>query len=178
VVKASALAVLFVAGALLAGAIATRGGAQDTTTATTVEVQTATVTTTEPATTEVRTEVRTETLRQTTTRRVLVPQTLGTTTAESTSGNGTPTWVWVLLGILAVGLVVLIVLLATRRGGGAVPPPERRRRLDGAVGTWASQGWALQSQSADSAVLQRGGELMLVSVDDAGHVSTRPVTGQ
>jgi hypothetical protein len=37
------------------------------------------------------------------------------------------------------------------------------------------QGWALDSQSADSAVLRRGTELMLVSVDDAGHVSTRPL---
>jgi hypothetical protein len=68
------------------------------------------------------------------------------------------------------------VLLA-RRGGGSekVPATERRRRLDGAVASWAMQGWALDSQSADSAVLRRGTELMLVSVDDAGHVSTRPL---
>jgi hypothetical protein len=40
------------------------------------------------------------------------------------------------------------------------------------------QGWALESQSADSAVLRRGGELMVVSVDEAGHVSTRPLPSQ
>jgi hypothetical protein len=107
---------------------------------------------------------------------VLVP-TSGTTTSASSSNNGTPAWVWVLLGILALALVVLIVVLA-RRGGGGVPAEERRQRLDGAVGTWAAQGWALESQSADSAVLRRGGELMLVSVDQAGHVSTRPLPNQ
>ena len=80
-----------------------------------------------------------------------------------------------LLGILAGGLILLIVLLARRGGGGKVSTEERRRRLDGAVATWTAQGWALDSQSADSAVLRRGSELMLVSVDDAGHVSTRPL---
>ena len=80
-----------------------------------------------------------------------------------------------LLGLLAAALILVIVLLALRGGGGKVSAEERRRRLDGAVGTWAAQGWALESQSADSAVLRRGNELMLVSVDDAGHVSTRPL---
>ena len=40
------------------------------------------------------------------------------------------------------------------------------------------QGWALDSQSADSAVLRRGGELMVVSVDPAGNVSTRPLPNE
>jgi hypothetical protein len=40
------------------------------------------------------------------------------------------------------------------------------------------QGWALDSQGADSAVLRRQGELMLVSVDPAGNVSTRPLPNQ
>jgi hypothetical protein len=87
--------------------------------------------------------------------------------------------VWVLIAILAVGLVVLIVLLARRGGGGAaaagVPVDARRRQLDAAVGSWFAQGWAIESQTADSAVLRRGAEAMLVSVDEAGHVSTRPL---
>jgi hypothetical protein len=75
-----------------------------------------------------------------------------------------------------VALIVVIVLLAMRGGGQKkITAQERRRRLDGAVGTWAAQGWALESQSEDSAVLRRGAELMLVSVDEAGHVSTRPL---
>jgi hypothetical protein len=81
----------------------------------------------------------------------------------------------VLLGILAGALILVVVLLARRGGSAKVPSDERRRRLDGAVASWAMQGWALDSQSADSAVLRRGTELMLVSVDDAGHVSTRPL---
>jgi hypothetical protein len=169
-VRVSTAVALFAVGALLAGAIATGGHAQDTTTtATTTETTTATETTTEPATTV----EQTTTVQQTTTRRVVVPPS-GTTTTSSSSGNGTPTWVWVLLGILAVALIVLAALLA-RRGRGAMPVEERRQRLDRAVATWAAQGWALESQTGDSAVLRRGGELQLVSVDEAGHVSTRPL---
>jgi hypothetical protein len=52
---------------------------------------------------------------------------------------------------------------------------DRRRQLDATVGTWAAQGWALETQTDDSAVLRRGSEAMLVSVDQAGHVSTRPL---
>jgi hypothetical protein len=87
----------------------------------------------------------------------------------------------VLLTILAVALIVVIALLAFRGGGGggggggsAVPAADRHRRLDGAVASWSTQGWALESQSADAAVLQRAGERMLVSIDPAGQVATRP----
>jgi hypothetical protein len=84
--------------------------------------------------------------------------------------------VWVLLAILAVALIIVIAMLAFRGGGGSstVTPAERRRRLDGAVASWTMQGWALESQTADSAVLQRASERMLISVDPAGHVSTQP----
>jgi hypothetical protein len=82
----------------------------------------------------------------------------------------------VLLGALALGVVVLLVVVLTRSGGGGgVSVEERQRRLDGAVGSWVAQGWAVESQTVDSAVLRRGGDLMLVSVDQAGHVSTRPL---
>jgi hypothetical protein len=72
---------------------------------------------------------------------------------------------------------VLVVLLVGRGRGASVPAQERQRRLDRAVGTWAAQGWALESQSVDSAVLRRGSELLLVSVDEAGNVATRPLQG-
>jgi hypothetical protein len=158
-VKLSGLAALFAVGFLAAAVIVSGGRAQvATTTETTVE------TTTAPGTTE--------TVEQTTTRRVIVPT--STTGSESTD-NGTPTWVWVLLGVLALGLVVLLVVVLTRRGGGGVSVEERQRRLDGAVGSWVAQGWAVDNQTADSAVLRHGGDLMLVSVDQAGHVSTKPL---
>ena len=165
-VKLSALVVLFASGALLAGTIASGVGSAQTVTTTTVPVTTI-ETTTAPGTTE----ITTATIEQTTT--VPAETTTPTTTSSSSSG-GTPTWVWVLLGVLAVGLIVLAILLA-RRGGGAISPEERRRVLDGAVASWTGQGWAIDNQTADGAILRRGGELMQVSVDPAGHVSTRPL---
>ena len=163
--KLSGLGVLFVAGLLLAGAI-TAGGraAQTTTTETTLE------TTTAPGTTE----STTVTVQQTTTRRVIVPTT--TTTSPESSASTTPTWVWVLLGAVALAAIGLLVALLTRRGGRGVPGEERRRRLDGAVASWIAQGWALDNQTADSAVLRRGNEVLLVAVDEAGHVSARPLS--
>jgi hypothetical protein len=164
--KLPALVVLFASGALLAGTIASGVGSAQTVTTTTVPVTTI-ETTTAPGTTE----ITTATIEQTTT--VPAETTTPTTTSSSSSG-GTPTWVWVLLGVLAVGLIVLAILLA-RRGGGTISPEERRRVLDGAVASWTGQGWAIDNQTADGAILRRGGELMQVSVDPAGHVSTRPL---
>ena len=160
--RLSGLGVLFVAGLFLAGAIAVGGRAQTTTTETTVE------TTTAP------TENTTVTVQQTTTRRVIVPT---TTASEERSASTTPTWVWVLLGALALTAVALLVGLLTRRGGDrGVPGEERRRRLDGAVASWIAQGWALDNQTADSAVLRRGDEVLLVAIDEAGQISARPLS--
>src|SRR4029453_5863115 len=155
--KGVVLAVLFAAGVLLAAGVGSGQIGETTTT---------TATTTAPG----RTGVSTETVQQTTTRRVIVP---ATTTSTSDEGNGTPAWVWALVGILAVGLVVLVILLARRPAPPAPPPAGQQRRLDRAGATWAAQGWALESQTADSAVLRRGNERMLVSVDPAGNVTTR-----
>jgi hypothetical protein len=85
----------------------------------------------------------------------------------------------VLLGILAVGLIALIALLSRRGGGGGgtVSVDDRRRQLDHAVGSWVAQGWAVENQTADSAVLRRASEAMFVTVDRDGHVTTRPVAG-
>ncbi len=168
--KLSGLGVLFVAGLLLGGAFTVGGRAaqETTTTETTVE----TTTETAPATTE----SSTITVQQTTTRRVFVPT---TTATEENSASTTPTWVWVLLGVVALAAIGLLVGLLTRRGGHpGVPVEERRRRLDGAVASWIAQGWALDNETADSAVLRRGDEVLIVAVDEAGHVSARPVSGQ
>jgi tellurite resistance protein TehA-like permease len=164
VVRLTGFAALFAAGALLAVAI---GRAQDVTT-------TETTTTVETMTAPGTTVVSTETVQQTTTRRVVVP-TAGTTTSGSNDEENVPVWAWVLIGALALALLILLVVLLSRRGGRGVPLEERRRRLDSAVSSWLAQGWALESQSADSAVLRRGNELMLVGIDPAGYVTTRPV---
>jgi hypothetical protein len=173
VVSVAGLATLFVAGALLAGVATAQ---TDTTTVT--ETATTAETTTEPGTTV----ITTETQRTTTTRRVFVTTT--PTSTEASSSSGTPAWVWVLVAALAAAALILAGVLLARRGGprpaavAGVPIDERRRRLDNAVGSWAVQGWAIESQTGDSAVLRRGSDLMLVSVDDAGHVSTRPLPNQ
>jgi len=162
--KALALAAVFAAGILLAGALTARGQGVETTTETTTS--TIHETTTAPGTTVVTTETTSPT-----------PTTSPTTTAASSSSSTTPTWVWVVLAVLGAAVVGLVVALLTRRGGGtpAIQPGELRRRLDNAVATWAAQGWALESQTADSAVLRRGEERMVVGVDDAGRVTTRPL---
>jgi hypothetical protein len=163
--KYTAVAAVFLAGLVLAAVVASGGFAQDVTT---TETETTVETTTEPGTTV----VQTETVQQTTTHEVTVAPT--TTTGEESSKD-TPTWVWVLLAVLAIGLVAaLVALLAGRRGGGGgIPPEQRQRQLQGAVGSWVAQGWAVESQTADSAVLVRAGERMLLTVDAAGRVATQ-----
>jgi hypothetical protein len=158
------LAVLFSAGLVLAGALGAADAISQTTTETTVETTTIAETTTAPGTTVIAT---------TTVRR---PATLPTTTSSSGSDSA-PAWAWVALGVLAAAVIGLSVALLTRRGGSGVSPEERRRRLDGAVATWTAQGWALESETTDSAVLRRGPERMVVTVDDAGRISARPLGG-
>lgn len=108
------LAALLAVGILLGVGLGT-GGAQLVTTETTTT--TIPTTTTEPGTTVVTT------VQQTTTRRVPVPA----TTSSSSSTDDIPTWVWVVLAILAVAVVALIVALATRGGEAAAPPRYRLR---------------------------------------------------
>jgi hypothetical protein len=164
--KLVGIVALFAAGLLLAGGLAATGVADVTTTETLPVTTTLEETTTAPATTVLTT------VEQTTTRRV-VPTTA--TTSSSSSASTTPTWVWVVLGILAAGVIGLIVALLTRHGG--ISAVERQRRLDAAVAGWAAQGWALDSQTPGSAILRRGPELMVVSIDDKGQTNARPLAG-
>jgi hypothetical protein len=161
--KLVGIAALFAAGLLLAGGLAATGAADVTTTETVPVTTTVSETTTAPASTVL------STVEQTTTRRI-VPTT--GTTSSSSSASTTPTWVWVVLGILAAAVIGLIVALLTRRGISAV---ERQRRLDAAVASWAAQGWVLDSQTAGSAILRRGPDLMVVSIDDKGLTNARPL---
>jgi hypothetical protein len=151
---------LFAAGLLLAGGLAATGVADVTTTETIPVTTTVEETTTAPATTVATTVEQTTTLAPTT-----------PTTTSSSSSSSTPTWVWVVLGILAAGVIGLLVALFT--GGHGISGEERQRRLDAAVASWATQGWALESQTPGSAILRRGPDVMVVSVDDHGQISTR-----
>ena len=157
-------AALFGAGLLLAGGLTATGVADITTTETQAVTTTVEQTTTEPATTVLTTVEHTTT-------ETTIPTT-GTTTASG-SESSTPTWVWIVLGVLAAAVVGLAVALLSGRGG--ISAEERQRRLDSAVGTWAAQGWAVVNQTADSATMSRGSEVMVVSVDDKGQVDARSV---
>ena len=165
--KVVGLAALFAAGLLLAGGLTSVGVADITTTETQQLTTTLEQTTTAPAQTVV------STVEQTTTRKVIVPAKTGTTGSESSS-NSTPTWVWVVLAVLAAAVIGLIVALATR-GRGGLPPDELQRRLEAAVASWTAQGWALESQRPGEAILRRGPEVMAVSIDPQGQVNTRPL---
>jgi hypothetical protein len=163
--KLVGLVALFAAGLLLAGGLATTGVADVTTTETLPVTTTVEETTTAPATTVATTVEQTTTLAPTT-----------PTTTSSSSSSSTPTWVWIVLGILAAGVIGLLVALFTG-GRGGVSGEERQRRLDAAIASWGAQGWALDSQTPGSAILRRGPDLMVVSIDDRGQISTRPLTG-
>jgi hypothetical protein len=166
--KLLGFATLFTAGLLLAGGLTAVGVADVTSTETISTTTTVQETTTAPA------ETVTSTVEQTTTQRLTVPaKTTETTANASSTSSGTPTWVWVVLAILAAAVVGLLVAVFTRRGGG-ISGEERQRRLEAAVASWAAQGWALENQTPGSAILRRGPEVMVVSVDDQGQVSTRP----
>ena len=158
------LATLFGAGLVLAGGLAASGVADVTTTETLPVTTTLEETTTAPATTVVTT------VEQTTTEQVT--PTTGTTTGAS-SESSTPTWVWVVLAVLGAAVIGLLVAFLTGRGG--LSTEERQRRLDAAVGTWAAQGWAVVNQTAGSATMSRGSEVMVVSVDAKGQVDARSV---
>ena len=162
--RLAGFATLFAAGLLLAGGLAASGVADVTTTETLPVTTTLAETTTEPATTVVTT------VEQTTTEQVT--PTTGTT-ALAGSKSSTPTWVWVVLAVLAAGVIGLLVALLAGRGG--ISAEERQRRLDAAVGTWAAQGWAVVNQTAGSATMSRGSEVMVVSVDAKGQVDARSV---
>jgi hypothetical protein len=166
VIKWVGVAVLFAAGLLLAGGLAASGVADVTSTVTLPTTTTVSETTTAPATTAVTT------VEQTTTRNVTVPT--GTTTSTSSTST-TPTWVWVVLAILAAAVIGLLVAVFTRRG---VSADERQRRLDAAVANWAAQGWALENQTAGSAILRHGPDLMVVSIDDKGQIHARPLASR
>jgi uncharacterized membrane protein YdcZ (DUF606 family) len=171
-------AALFAAGLLVAGVAADVVGAHtatDITTTTTVTQPTTATSTVEETTTVHETTTSPGTTVLTTT--TVAPATTAPTTTSSTESSGTPAWVWVLVALLGAGVIALAALLYSRSGS-ALPDSERRLRLQGAINSWAAQGWALTSETMDTAVMQRGGEHMMLTVDPAGQVVSRPASAQ
>jgi len=167
--KLVALVALFAAGLALAGGLASVGVADITTTETVPVTTTLEQTTTAPAETVVTT------VERTTTEPATVPTTNATTTA-SNSSSSTPTWVWIVLAVLAAAVIGLAVALLAGRGSG-LPADELQRRLEAAVRSWTTQGWAVDSQRPGETILRRGPEVMAVGIDEKGQISTRPLAG-
>jgi hypothetical protein len=145
----------------------TTGGADRSAALSTVE---RTVTATQPTTVR---ETQTEQQTVTTGPTIISPT---VTTGESTSSSETPAWVWALVAVLGLGVVALvIVLLVRRRGPEEIPLEQRRQLVAAAVSSWVAQGWAIESQTDDSAILQREGQHVVLSVDSRGRVTSGPL---
>jgi hypothetical protein len=106
---------------------------------------------------------------------VTVPAAVPTTTTAAADSDETPPWVWVVIAIAGIALIALIVLLVSRGGSSELPLAERRRLVSATVASWVGQGWAVESQTDDSAVLHRQGQRVVVSVDGNGRVTSGPV---
>jgi hypothetical protein len=132
------------------------------------------VTVTQPGSTisTTETEQQTQTVQQTVVAPVVVTP---TTTSSTTDSSGTPAWVWVLVAVGAAGLIGLIVWLVRRGGSRELPIEERQRLVSATVASWVAQGWAIESQAEGSAVLQRDGQRVVVSVDATGRVTSGPL---
>jgi hypothetical protein len=98
---------------------------------------------------------------------------------ETTSEDGIDAWVWAIIGIAAV-LLLLVVFLSGRSSGGArqqdagasdppvTPEYERQQVLVSTLSGWTAQGWLVESQSATSAVVSKGGERRQITIDEHG----------
>jgi hypothetical protein len=127
--------------------------------------ETQSLTTTVATTSESRPAV---TVNQATT--VVTVATSSSTVAAQTSEE-TPAWVWVVATIFC-GVVVGLIVLLIRRHPHQVSAEERRRLLAATVATWTGAGWAIESQTGESAVVVRDGERTLIAVDGAGQVTS------
>lgn len=100
----------------------------------------------------------------------------GTTNGEATTdGDGVPAWVWVIVGIAVVAVLLAVFLLGKGRGEKAdsqarrtKTPAERQEILVAALSGWTSQGWTIESQTSDVAVLKKEGQRRQLRVDELG----------
>lgn len=81
---------------------------------------------------------------------------------------------WVVLAIaVGIGALVVIGRLLRDRDDNDVPTEVRQQQLFTAVTTWTTQGWTVESDNNESALLSNGADRMLVAVDDRGRVTAR-----
>jgi hypothetical protein len=111
----------------------------------------------------------TQTLQQTVTRTAVTTS----VPAPGASSGGLPLWAWIASAVAGALLVVLLVWLVRRPR--KLGLEERRRLVASAAASWIAQGWAIEQQSAESAVLHRDGERIVLGVDARGRIATSPL---
>jgi hypothetical protein len=80
---------------------------------------------------------------------------------------------WVLIAVAVIGAIQLVARRARQRP--AAKPmslDERQARVLSTVSGWTRRGWSLERENADSAVVSREGEQVLIRVDLRGHVTS------
>lgn len=109
----------------------------------------------------------------------------GTTNGEATTdGDGIPAWVWVIVGIAIVAVLLAVFLLGKGRGEKVdsqarrgKTPAERQEILVAALSGWTSQGWTIESQTSDVAVLKKEGQRRQLRVDEFGALHQQELPG-
>jgi len=94
-----------------------------------------------------------------------------TPAAQATSSE-TSGWIWVIIAAVGAAVIALIVWFLGRRRRAEVSLEERSRSLGTTIASWTSQGWVIENQSEDSAVLGRDGERVVITVTSAGRVTS------
>jgi hypothetical protein len=96
--------------------------------------------------------------------------------AEMTAG--TPALLWIVLALAAGAAVALVVRSLRRDQSGELATEERQQRIFTAVTMRTTQGWVVDSETDDAAVMSRDGEHVRVAVDEHGRISFNAVSGR
>jgi hypothetical protein len=94
------------------------------------------------------------------------------TPVDQTTSSETSGWVWVIIAAVGAAVIALMVWLLGRRRRAEVSLEERSRSLGTTIASWTSQGWVIENQSEDSAVLGRDGERVVITVTSDGRVTS------
>jgi hypothetical protein len=172
-----ALAALFCAGVIAAVGGSSGSAAEKAGTLAIPTVTAAATTTEEPTIPQTTVQQTTVQVTVTNTQTTIGPGTVvvnpPATTSTADTSSGTQTWALVAIGIAIVILIGLIGWLASRHKD--LSAEARRRALGQAVAAWVAQGYAPVNQTDTTAVLRRGDEHVVLTVDGRGNISSQPV---
>ena len=94
----------------------------------------------------------------------------------SGSDSGFPTWAIVLIVVAGIGLIVAVAFLLGRGKRHADSSMEGRRRiLDAAVSSAVASGWTVESTGPVEAVIRHNGDRAMLTVDEHGQITRRPL---